>query len=129
MWTGALAALAVGAVLTVAPAGQTAKPGLDIVLRTTPNPPKTGMNAVEVVVKDPAGAPVTDADVNALFIMPAMPSMNMPEMKSNVVLKHVKGGAYAGNGQVMMAGKWDVTVTVKRSGRDLGSKKFPITAR
>jgi hypothetical protein len=29
----------------------------------------------------------------------------------------------------MMAGKWDVTVTVKRSGRDLGSKKFPITAR
>jgi hypothetical protein len=29
----------------------------------------------------------------------------------------------------MMAGKWDATVMVKRAGKELGSKKFPITAK
>ena len=27
------------------------------------------------------------------------------------------------------AGKWDVTVMVKRAGKEIGSKKFPITAK
>ena len=31
--------------------------------------------------------------------------------------------------QVMMAGKWDATVTVKRAGKEIGSKKFPVTAK
>jgi hypothetical protein len=29
----------------------------------------------------------------------------------------------------MMAGKWDVTVMVKRASKELGSRKFPITAK
>jgi hypothetical protein len=29
----------------------------------------------------------------------------------------------------MMAGKWDVTVMVKRGGKEIGSKKFPVTAQ
>jgi hypothetical protein len=33
------------------------------------------------------------------------------------------------NGHVAMAGKWDVTVTVKRAGKDLGKKQFPVTAQ
>jgi hypothetical protein len=36
---------------------------------------------------------------------------------------------YIGTGQVMMAGKWDVTVMVKRAGKEIGSKKFPVTAQ
>jgi hypothetical protein len=29
----------------------------------------------------------------------------------------------------MMAGKWDVTVMVKRAGKEIASKRFPVTAQ
>ena len=108
---------------------QAKKTGLDITFSSKPNPPKSGDNSFEVVVKDATGKPVTDAEVSALFYMPPMPAMKMGEMKNTVPLKHVKEGRYAGNGLVMMSGTWDVTVTVKRAGKELGSKKFPITAQ
>jgi nitrogen fixation protein FixH len=112
-----------------AQAGQAKKTGLDIAFSSKPNPPKSGDNSFEVVVKDATGKPVTDAEVSALFYMPPMPAMKMGEMKNTVPLKHVKDGRYAGSGMVMMSGKWDVTVTVKRAGKELDSKKFPITAQ
>ena len=104
------------------------KPSLDIMLMSKPTPPKMGDNTFEVMVKGPDGKPITDADVTVLFYMAAMPAMKMPEMKNTVTLKHQKEGTYVGTGQVMMAGKWDATVTVKRAGKELGSKKFPINA-
>lgn len=122
-------ALAIGTA-SISAAGQAAatqKPSLDIMLMTKPSPPKMGDNTIEVMVKDAAGKPITDAEVSALFYMGAMG--NMPEMKNTVTLKHQKEGTYVGTGQVMMAGKWDVTVTVKRAGKELGNKKFPITAK
>ena len=125
----------VGAMLTLMFAvtadasAQTQKPAFEITFKTTPNPPVTGKNTIEVTVKDSAGRPVTDADVSATFFMPAMPAMKMPEMKTAVVLKHMKDGMYSGAGQVMMAGSWDVTVSVKRNGQEIGSKKFPVTAK
>ena len=63
------------------------------------------------------------------LFMPAMPTMNMPAMRNETKLPHVGGGVYRGSGQVMMAGKWDVTVSVKRAGKEIGSKKFPVTAQ
>jgi len=108
-------------------AGQ--KPSLDITLMSKPNPPKMGDNTFEVMVKGPDGKPITDADVTVLFYMAAMPAMKMPEMKNTVALTHQKEGKYVGTGQVMMAGKWDATVTVKRAGKEIGSKKVPITAK
>ena len=103
------------------------KPTVDIMLTSKPSPPKTGDNTFEVMVKDAAGKPITDAEVTAMFYMPKMGAM--PEMKNNVTLKHQKEGTYVGTGQVMMAGKWDVTVMVKRAGKEIGSKKFPLTAQ
>lgn len=105
------------------------KRSVDIMLTSKPTPPKMGENTFEVRVKDPAGKPITDAEVTAMFYMAAMPSMNMPEMRNTVTLKHQKEGRYVATGQVTMAGKWDVTVMVKRGGKELGSKKFPITAK
>jgi hypothetical protein len=107
----------------------TPEKGLDIMLTSKPSPPKTGENTFEVMVKDAAGKPITDAEVTAQFYMAAMPAMKMPEMKNTVTLKHQKAGTYVGTGQVMMAGKWDVTVLVKHGGKELGSKKFPVTAQ
>ena len=126
-------AIAMNVPLQIAAASQqsaaTKKPTLDIMLTSKPSPPKTGDNTFEVMVKDPAGKPITDAEVTAMFVMAAMPAMKMPEMKNNVTLKHEKEGRYVGTGQVMMAGKWDVTVMVKRAGKEIGSKRFPVTAQ
>ncbi len=134
MFTGAVAAMALTIAIAsphlVAAARQPAagqKPRLDIMLTSKPSPPRTGENTFEVMVKDPAGKPVTDAEVAATFFMAKMG--NMPEMKNTVTLTHQKDGTYVGTGQVMMAGKWEVTVSVQRAGKEIGSKKFPVTAQ
>jgi membrane fusion protein, copper/silver efflux system len=110
-----------------APAG--VGPALVIAFRSTTEPPRTGENVFEVTVKDPTGQPVTDAEVAVQLFMPAMPTMNMPAMRNETKLTHVSGGRYQGPGQVMMGGRWDVTVTVSRNGRRAGSEQFALVAR
>ena len=61
--------------------------------------------------------------------MPAMPTMNMPAMRSEVKLKPAGGGKYTGSGQVPMSGTWEGTVTVKQGGRVIGQKKLKVTAK
>lgn len=102
---------------------------LDITFTSQPSPPRTGENTFEVVVKDAQGKAVTDADVAVGFYMAAMPSMNMPEMRSSAALKHVADGRYRGTGNVAMAGRWDVTVSVSKGGKEIGSRKLTVTAR
>jgi RND family efflux transporter MFP subunit len=104
-------------------------PALDIVFRTQPDPPKSGESVFEVAVKDASGQPVTDADVAVQLFMPAMPTMNMPAMRNEAKLPHVGGGVYRGPGQVMMAGRWDATVTVAKGGQQLGRKQLAVVAR
>lgn len=101
----------------------------DITYRSQPDPPKTGNNAFEVGVKDPAGKPVTDAQVSVVFYMPPMPSMNMPAMRSEARLTHAGGGIYRGAGDVMMAGRWEVSVIVTRGGQRIGVKPLTVVAR
>jgi hypothetical protein len=102
---------------------------LDIVFRTQPEPPKTGESVFEVAVKDAGGQPVTDAEVSVQLFMPAMPTMNMPAMRNETKLPHAGGGVYRGPGQVMMGGRWDVTVTVAKGGQQLGRKQLAVVAR
>jgi Cu(I)/Ag(I) efflux system membrane fusion protein len=109
--------------------GVAAPAGTQITFRTVPDPPKTGDNQLEATVKDPSGKPIDDAEVSVQFFMPAMPTMNMPAMRSDAKLAPVGGGLYRGNGQVMMAGRWDATVTVVRGGQRLGTKQLPVVAR
>ena len=110
------------------PKAKAAKPGLDIMLMQ-PKAVKTGDNQFEVMVKGADGNPVTDADVSVLFVMPAMPAMKMAEMRYEVKLKPSGAGMYTGSGNVMMAGTWNVTVSVKQGGKDLGQKKLTLTAK
>lgn len=109
------------------PAGA-AQTGMDITLRTNPDPVRTGDNTFEVMVMQD-GKPVTDAMVSTEFYMPAMPSMNMPEMRTKTDLTHAGNGMYRGNGQVTMAGDWDVTVTVMRGGQEIGRRTVKLTAK
>jgi hypothetical protein len=102
--------------------------GLDIMLMK-PTAVKAGDNQFEVMVNGADGKPVTGADVSVLFVMPAMPAMKMAEMRNEVKLKPAGPGAYAGSGNVMMAGKWNVTVSVKQGGKELGQTKLTLTAK
>lgn len=110
-----------------APAAAPATGNVEITLTTQPSPPKMGETTFEAMVMQ-GGQPVTDADVSVELFMPAMPAMKMPEMKSSTPLKHEGGGRYRGAGNVMMAGSWDATVSVKRGGQEIGAHKVPLVA-
>jgi Cu(I)/Ag(I) efflux system membrane fusion protein/cobalt-zinc-cadmium efflux system membrane fusion protein len=100
-----------------------------ITFRSQPDPPQTGENTFEVTVRAPSGEAIADGDVSVVFFMPAMPTMNMPAMRSETKLSPSGGGAYRGSGQVLMAGRWDVTVTVSRRGERLGSQQLAVVAK
>jgi RND family efflux transporter MFP subunit len=102
---------------------------VDVTLRIQPDPPKVGQNRLEVTVKDAAGKPIDDAQVSVQFYMPAMPTMNMPAMRNDVTLSPAGGGMYRGSGEIMMAGRWDATVTVTRGGQRLASTQIAVVAR
>jgi RND family efflux transporter MFP subunit len=111
------------------PAGAAAPAGTQITFRTVPDPPRMGDNQLEATVKDASGKSIDDADVTVQFFMPAMPTMNMPAMKSDARLAPAGRGVYRGSGQVMMAGRWEATVTVVRGGQRLGTKQLPVVAK
>ncbi len=106
----------------------TASGGVDIAFRSETEPPSSVDDAFEVVVTQD-GAPVSDATVSAVFSMPAMPSMNMPEMRSTVTLIPDGNGRYRGAGGLSMAGTWNVRLTVTRDSKELGTKSLSIVAK
>lgn len=106
-----------------------------VTLSTRPSPPAMGETTFAVTVQAPDGKPVTGADVTVELVMPAMPSMNMAEMRNKVTLKPAEdaklaaAGTYTGTRQIMMGGKWNVTVSVKVGGKDYAEHKSTITAK
>ena len=100
---------------------------MSISFASEPSPLKTGENAFDVILKNPTGKAITDADVSVAFRMPAMP--NMPEMRNTIPLKHAVAGRYSGTGQLAMAGPWEVTVVVRRGDKEIGNKKFKVTVQ
>jgi len=95
----------------------------------TPTPSRVGENRVEVRVRDASGSAVTDADVRVLLSMPPMPSMNMPAMRAEASLTHRSDGAYLGQAPITMAGRWDITATVRRHGRTVGEHRESVIVR
>ena len=95
------------------------------------DPMKAGEdNSFHVNLTDAAGKPVGDAQVTVTLIMPAMPSMGMPEMKSSFELPWVPGSrTYAGKGQPPMAGTWNVVVEARRNGNVAASFRTHLNAR
>jgi hypothetical protein len=127
--TWALGVVILASVLAAACGGGEPPAGsAEITLTTEPDPPRTGETTFEAMVMM-GGQPVTDAEVSVELFMAAMPSMNMAEMRNSVPLTHAGGGRYRGAGNVMMAGNWDATVSVKQDGQELGARKVAITAK
>ena len=103
--------------------------GFVVTFRTDPNPPTKGDNTVEVTVKRANGLPVTDGTVTTVFSMPAMPSMNMPAMRSDAPLRHQGEGQYRGTSQLSMGGTWNVAITVAQGSSELATRRTSIVAK
>ena len=108
------------------PPGTPAKAKIE--LTTTPSPAQKGSNTVRVKLTDPEGKPISGADVSVTFFMAAMPSMNMPKMKTVIKGMDKGAGMYEGEGGLGSAGMWEVTVTAKQSGQTIAIKKLTVKA-
>lgn len=106
-----------------------ASPALDVTFRTEPDPPRTGDTTLVVGLKDSNGQPIADADVKVVLFMPPMPTMNMPAARSEATLVAAGGGLYRGTAEVMIPGRWTVTVNVARGGNPLGARQFAVVAK
>jgi len=100
-----------------------------LTFRIDPDPPQGAkVNTIHVSLTDAAGKPVPDAHVRLTFTMPAMPAMNMPEMRNNAELKWT-GSEYTGPIQIMMAGGWNVGIEARRGDAILATSQTHINAR
>jgi Cu(I)/Ag(I) efflux system membrane fusion protein len=102
-----------------------------IELHADPNPLKAGEdNQFHVTLTDAAGKPISDARVTVTLIMPAMPSMGMPEMKSSTELAWKSDSTtYEGKGQAPMAGTWTVLVDARKNNGVIASIRTHLSAR
>ena len=97
-------------------------------LTTDPSPAQKGSNMVRVKLTDPAGKPITGAQVTVTFFMEAMPAMNMPEMKTVIKGADKGRGMYEGKGELGSGGIWQVTVTAQQGGQTIATKKLEVKA-
>ena len=103
-------------------------PEASVDLSTDPNPPQRGSNILRVRALNPAGAPITGADVTVTFYMPAMPAMSMAAMNMTSKLSEKSGGVYEGTETLRSGGTWQVTVTVAKAGQTLAIKQLRLNA-
>jgi membrane fusion protein, copper/silver efflux system len=92
-----------------------------------PKVAKVGQNSIRLMVRDAAGNPVTEAEVDVTLFMPQMGSM--APMTSRASLKPMKPGEYHGTVDIPMAWTWQTTVSVKKGGKPMGSVQTTLTAR
>jgi RND family efflux transporter MFP subunit len=97
----------------------------------TDTPLKAGAdNAFNATVTGPDGKPIADAHVTVTLVMPAMPAMGMPEMKSTFELPwSASKQMYVGDGQPGMSGSWSVTVEASRNGTTIATFHTHLSAK
>ena len=108
------------------PSRTSAKAKID--LTTVPSPAQKGSNTVKVKLTDSEGKPISGAEVTTTFLMAAMPSMNMPKMKTVIRGTDKGAGTYEGAGDLGSGGMWQVTVTAKKNWETLAIKKLTVKA-
>jgi RND family efflux transporter MFP subunit len=102
-----------------------------IVFHANPDPVKAGEDAqFQVTLTDVDGKPIADARVTVTLVMPAMPSMGMPEMKNSCDLAWTAGSQmYTGKGQAPMEGSWNVLVEAHKNGGAIASFHTHLSAK
>ena len=84
---------------------------LSVVVKIDKNPPVTGINKIDIAIKDGTGKDVTDAKVAIDYGMPAMPGMGAMNYKTNTTLKN---NNYQSNINFSMSGPWFINIKINR---------------
>jgi nitrogen fixation protein FixH len=106
-----------------------AKQEYKIALLTEPNPAKGSQeNTFHLSVTDANGKPVSDGHVKITLVMPAMPEMNMAEMKVTPTVAW-NGSDYSGKASIPSAGLWNVSVQVLKGDRVVASQMTQLAAK
>lgn len=100
---------------------------VQIAFSSNPSTPRKGMNTIEVRLTGPDGKPVSGAQVNVTFFMPAMPAMGMGPMRAAANLADKEQGLYSGLLQLGSGGTWQVTITAIRNGQTLATKQLSVS--
>lgn len=100
----------------------------NVELTSDPSPPHKGSNVFRVKVADPAGTPISGAEVSVTFFMPAMPEMGMAAMRTPVNLSEKGAGMYEGSGQLESGGTWQVTILARKDGQTIASRQMSVNA-
>jgi Ni,Fe-hydrogenase III large subunit len=87
---------------------------LTVQVKIDKNPPVSGFNKIDVVIKDSRGMEIKDAAVIVEYIMPAMPGMPAMNYKTNADLK---AGRYTATLNFSMSGAWIINVKIARGGK------------
>ena len=103
-------------------------PQVSLDYSSSPSTPRLGTNTFRVKLAGPDSAPITGAQVTVTFLMPAMPAMGMPAMRSVATLSEKAAGVYDGPGQILMGGTWQVTVLATKNGQTIAQKQISVTA-
>jgi RND family efflux transporter MFP subunit len=100
-------------------------------LHVDSNPMKAGQDTLfRAILTDANGKPIADAHVTVALVMPAMPSMGMPEMKSSFELQWSAGKqVYMGKGQAPMPGSWNVLVEARKNGAVIATFHTHLSAK
>jgi YtkA-like len=83
---------------------------------------------VRIKWTNPEGKPISGAEITATSFMAAMPSMNMPEMKTVIKGMDKGAGVYEGDGDLGSGGMWELTVIAKQNGQTIATKKLTVKA-
>ena len=96
-----------------------------------PDPLKAGEDSqLRVSLADAQGKPIAGAGVNVKLVMPAMPAMDMPEMKTSADLAwNADRQMYIGKGQAPMAGTYSVFVEARKNGAVIATFRTHLSAR
>jgi|GEM_PF-2966577 len=93
--------------------------GMDVWVAVSPDPPRVGHNVLKIRLTDSSGKAIKDARLAVAAVMPAMPSMGMPEMRVQAEVAAADGGFEAPL-HLGMEGNWTVTLDI--NSRELAAK-------
>lgn len=97
--------------------------GLTVIAEIHSNPPVTGKNHISIEVLDAKKKAIKNAKVELHYFMPMMPKM------SHDVVADLHGDKYGAMIDFIMAGKWQVDVSVTESGSDVKKVAFTFEAK
>jgi Cu(I)/Ag(I) efflux system membrane fusion protein len=93
-----------------------------------PSPARKGANTFQVKLTDANGQGIAGAQIQVIFVMPAMPAMGMAAQRAEFTLAAKGAGIYEGQGSLPFGGTWQVSIVAKRAGRVIASKQMSVTA-